>query len=121
MFSIQVKENHFPKSLVPYFPVLPKPKPREDFLTPEEYSKVLDELPDELKPLFVVSYYSGARRSELHVYDGPEVDMKAGFILFRETKNDEPREVPFIGPMRETLRGSTSEVSRCRVCFRAGR
>ena len=29
--------------------------------------------------------------------------MEAGFLLFTHTKNKEPREVPFAGPMRETL------------------
>jgi len=109
MFWLQVQESRFPRNLVPHFPMLPKNKPREDFLTQEQYEKVLAALPDDLKPLFVVSYHTGARKSELLTLRWADVDMDAGLLLFRETKNREPREVPFIGPLGDTLKALRAE------------
>ena len=37
MFSLQVKERKFPRNLVPSFTMLPKPKPRRDFLTLDQH------------------------------------------------------------------------------------
>ena len=38
---------------------------RTGFLTDDEYARLLAELPDELRLLFVVSYSTGVRRGEL--------------------------------------------------------
>ncbi len=38
---------------------------RQGFLTDERYSKLRDTLPDYLKPLFVIAYFSGVRLGEL--------------------------------------------------------
>ncbi len=104
MFWLQVQERRLPRNLVPHFPMLPRNKPREDFLDQEQYGRVLAALDGDVKSLFIVSYHTGARKSELLRLRWADVDMDAGLMLFRETKNSEPREVPFIGPMAETLR-----------------
>ena len=51
MFSPQVKEQKFPRNLVPSFPMPPNPKPRRDFLTLEQHATLVKHLPEELRPL----------------------------------------------------------------------
>ena len=63
MFWLQVQENRYPRNLVPHFPMLPKDKPRTDFFMPKEYEAALKEMPDDLKPLLTVGYYTGARKA----------------------------------------------------------
>jgi hypothetical protein len=59
MFWLQVEESRMPSNLVPHFPLLKSDRPREDFLSSEEYGRVLSELRDDLKPLLIVAYHSG--------------------------------------------------------------
>ena len=117
MFRLQHKENGYPVNLIPFFPLLPADKPRKDFLTQQQYEKVLAELPGDLQPLFICSYFTGARRSELLRLTWADIDMQGGFIRFEETKNDEPREVPFIGPMRKTLEAQRAKLPKAKKVF----
>jgi integrase len=96
MFWLQVQENRYPRNLVPHFPMLPKDKPRTDFFMPKEYEAALKEMPDDLKPLLTVGYYTGARKSELLKRRWTDVDLEAKTIIFRNTKNGEDRIVPLI-------------------------
>ncbi len=79
---------------------------RKGFLTDEGYTKLLNELPQELKALFVCGYITGMRKGELTVIQWPQVDFEGGIITLDmgETKNDEARSVPILeGEMRELL------------------
>jgi hypothetical protein len=54
-----------PKVLsVPHFPIAPETKVRKGFLSDEQYVKLRNELPPELKPLFVTGYETGVRLGE---------------------------------------------------------
>src|SRR5271165_1013158 len=81
---------------VPYFPMIQETTVRKGFLSDEEYSALRDELPDELKGLFVCAYTTGIRKGELLSIRWPQVDLAAGLITLEkgETKNDDPRSVP---------------------------
>jgi len=46
---------------------------------------------------------TGARRGELLKLEWPDVDLKRGSILLRETKNADDRRVPLIGEARDRL------------------
>ena len=50
---------------VPYIPKLEEDNVRQGFLEPEQYGKVLEELPERLKALFVCAYHVGTRKGEL--------------------------------------------------------
>ncbi len=103
MFWLQVEENHFPSNLVPHFPLLKKDAARRDFLTPEEFEKVLAHLSPAVRPVAIVGYNSGARRGELLKLRWADVNLKEGFMTFRDTKNGEDRDVPIIGDARLAL------------------
>ena len=50
---------------VPHFPKLTEDEPRKGFLKPESYQKLLFELSEELRLLFVVAYHVGLRKGAL--------------------------------------------------------
>jgi integrase len=79
---------------------------RKGFLSDEEYSALRDELPDELKGLFVCAYTTGIRKGELLSIRWPQVDLAAGMITLEkgETKNNDARSVPILdGDMHDLL------------------
>ena len=47
---------------------------RQGFLTDQQYAKLLEALPDFLKPLFVTAYHTGVRLGELLAWDWDQVD-----------------------------------------------
>ena len=102
-----------PKVLVvPYFPIVAETNIRKGFLTDEQYDSLRDELPAELKALFVTGYITGLRRGEITAIQWPQVDFEAGLITLDkgETKNDEPRSVPILdGDMRDLLVAAKKE------------
>jgi integrase len=102
-----------PKVLVvPYFPIVAETNIRKGFLTDEQYDKLRDELPHELKALFVTAYITGLRRGEITAIQWPQVDFEAGLITLErgETKTGEPRSVPILdGDMRDLLTAAKKE------------
>ncbi len=102
-----------PKVLVvPYFPIVAETNIRKGFLTDEQYDKLRDELPAEIKGLFVTGYITGLRRGEITAIQWPQVDFEAGLITLDkgETKNDEPRSVPILdGDMGDLLVAAKKE------------
>jgi integrase len=71
---------------------------RQGFLEDAQYARLRDELPLELRPLFVVAYATGARLGELLIIRWVQVDFEAEEIIHRkgETKNDDARVLPFL-------------------------
>jgi len=102
-----------PKVLaVPYFPIVAETTVRKGFLGDEQYDRLRDELPAELKALFVTGYITGLRRGEITAIQWPQVDFEAGLITLEkgETKNDEPRSVPILdGDMLDLLTAAKRE------------
>ena len=104
---------HPPKVLtVPFFPMTPETNVRTGFLSDEQYTALLKELPAELKPLFAVGYATGIRLGELKSVRWDQVDFAEGYITLEngETKNGEGRIVPILdGDMGELLAGAKKE------------
>jgi integrase len=102
-----------PKVLaVPYFPMTPETNIRTGFLSDEQYTALLNELPAEVRPLFVVGYATGIRLGELKAIGWDQVDLTEGFITLEtgETKNGEGRMVPILeGDMHDLLNAAKQE------------
>jgi len=97
---------------IPHFPLMAEHNIRRGFLTDEQYERLRDELPEELKALFVTAYVTGMRKSEITSIQWPQVDFEGGFIVLQtgETKNGEGRGAPILdGDMRDLLVGAKSE------------
>jgi integrase len=74
----------------------------------------LKELPDHLKPIFVIGYHTGVRLGELKRIQWSQVDLDGGFISLNpgETKNGQGRMVPILdGDMRNHLERAREERS----------
>jgi integrase len=99
-------------NVVPYFPMVKETTIRKGFLTDEQYSALLEELPEELKSLFVCGYVTGMRRGELTGINWDQVDFDSGLITLDkgETKNDDARSAPILkGDMHDLLAAAKSE------------
>lgn len=91
---------------VPHFPKLTEGEPRKGFLKPESYQKLLFELPEELRLLFVVAYHVGLRKGALLRIKWSQVDLPAQTIWMegrRSNRKPEPIAVPIYGDMAKFI------------------
>lgn len=79
-------------------------KPRDRWVTTEEAEKLVANAAPHIAPLVVFLLYTGARMSEALGLDWRDVDLGAGWAVFRETKRKgEDRGVPLHPLVVETL------------------
>ena len=111
-------------STIPYFPMVREECARQGFLTDQQYAKLRDALPDYLKPLFVVAYFTGVRLGELLAWTWDNIDFAQGFVTLNaeNTKSGYTRAVPILaGDMRTWLEWSRDNANGCqRVFHRVG-
>ena len=89
----------------PYIPQLEEDNVRQGFLEPDQYERLLTELPDRLKALFVCAYHVGTRKGELRKTRWEQVDLEAHTIRLRaaQTKGKTARSLPIYGDMERWL------------------
>jgi integrase len=104
MFRLAVADGKLRE--VPYFPMLKEAPPRKGFLEHADYQKLRQELPEHLRPVLAMGYYTGMRLGEIVKLRWPSVDFASAEIRLDAgtTKNDEPRTIPMPGELREILR-----------------
>jgi integrase len=110
---------------LPFFPLVSEAgNARQGFLTDEQYGKLRDALPDDLKPLFITAYFTGVRVGELLAWCWEQVDFEQGFVTLNaeETKSGHARVVPILaGDMRDWLTWEQAQSNGCPQVFnRAG-
>ena len=90
---------------IPGVPKLEENNIRTGFLEHEAYLKLRAELPEDIRLLFVVGYYTGARLGELKRLRWPQVDLSAKRIALYPgtTKNGEGKSLPIYGEMSKWL------------------
>jgi len=85
----------------------PEDNVRTGFLADEQYAALLNELPSELKSLFVTAADTGIRKGELLAIRWDQVDFDHGLITLERTKNGHARAVPILaGDMEDLLRAA---------------
>src|SRR5580704_2197741 len=92
---------------VPYFPMVKETTIRKGFLSDEQYMALRDNLPEDLKALFVCAYLTGIRKGELLALRWHQVDFETLLITLDrdETKGNEARSAPIVpGDMLRMLR-----------------
>src|SRR5581483_987629 len=89
----------------PPIPKLEEDNVRQGFLEQDQYERLLEELPDSLKALFVCGYHTGARKNELRRARWEQIDFDSRLIRLeaRQTKGKKPRTLPIYGDMRRWL------------------
>lgn len=90
---------------VPHFPMLKEAPPRKGFLEHVDYQRLRQELPEHLRAILAVGYYTGMRRGEILSLLWANVDFLNAEIRLDPgtTKNDEPRTIPLIGELPQML------------------
>lgn len=84
---------------------LPPPsKPRDKVLAPHEYSIILDNVSDKIKPIIILAYETAMRRGELLSITPSMVNLRKRVIHLTHTKNGESRDVPLSSVACELLK-----------------
>jgi integrase len=78
---------------------------RDRSLTAEEFHRMLDASPDDLKPTLQCASYTALRRGEILGLTWDKVDLKADFIRLKDTdtKTDDARNISIGRELREVL------------------
>jgi integrase len=104
MFKLAVQDETL--RTIPHFPMLKEAPPRRGFLECGDFQKLRRELPEYLRPVATMGYYTGMRLGEILRITWESIDLRVGGIRLDPgtTKNDEPRTIPLIGELPEMLK-----------------
>jgi integrase len=79
------------------------PKSIYRVLEDDEFEKMYQTASPEFKPVLLCAFLTGMRRGEILNLKWKDVDFRKGYILIKETKNNESREIPLPDVLKETL------------------
>jgi integrase len=88
-----------------WFKKIPVDNARQGVVTYEQYRKLLEALPDHLKPLLAIGFHLGMRSGEARGLRWDQVDFDAGLIVLErsQTKAKTPRTAPIYGELGPAL------------------
>ncbi len=106
MFGVAFKDGLLRRDDIPYFPLFPPSQPRDVRLSPDEFRRLHQQLPDCLKAPARLAYYNGLRRAEVFGLKWKDVDWEAGVIRLSGsvTKTGEARMTPLQGQVITDMR-----------------
>ena len=90
---------------VPYIPKLEENNVRKGFFHHRDYLRLKTALPDYLKPIITLAYFTGMRKAEMLGLRWDQIDFHEHIIMLDPgtTKNKEPRFVPMSEELFEEL------------------
>ena len=98
-FRLAVRQKRL--STAPTIQLLKEAAPRQGFLEPDAFERVVAALPADLQDVARFAYLSGWRKGEAQTLGWPDVDRTGGRIVLRRehSKNGEPRVLPLLGDL----------------------
>lgn len=104
MFNLALEDGIL--RTIPHFPMLREASPRKGFLEYAEFQALRRELPEYLRSVVTMAYYTGMRLGEMLNIQWENADLEAAEIRLDPgaTKNNEPRTIPLVGELAEMLK-----------------
>src|SRR6266478_666184 len=97
----------------PYFPMLKESNVRKGFLTPAQFTKLRDAMPEHLRPLMTFLYFTGCRIGAALAITWSQIEFENGRFQLRiegnQTKNEEPLLLPLPLELNEVLEKTPHE------------
>jgi integrase len=106
MFSIAIDREMFPADREPKINMLREPPPRQGFIEHEQFVLLRQALPEHLRPVATLGFYTGMRRGEILGLRWENINLKKGMLRLEPgtTKNDEARVIPLFGELHEMFK-----------------
>jgi len=127
MFSLGLRQS--PPKVInpPYVSKLKEAPPREGFFEHEEYHRLLDALPDYLRLVLTIAYFTGMRKREILNLRWDQISTRDKKIILKAgaTKNDQARVIFLSGSLYDAIMKQKDirdiQYPDCPyVCFRNG-
>jgi integrase len=116
--AFNLGRKHTPPKVVrvPHIPMLEENNVRKGFFEHDEFLRLRDALPPEIRPVVTFAYYTGCRKGEILALHWDQVNLDERTVRLEPgtTKNDEPRVIPLATDLLAVLR--TQKKLRDREC-----
>jgi integrase len=105
MFNLARKQGKLSLKDMPSFEMLEEPEARDGFVEQKQYEALLAALPEYLKPVLTIAFFTGMRIGEVRSIQWKHVDFLEGMIRLtaRQTKGKKKRAIPIFGELKRVL------------------